>query len=45
MKSLHLAGEFIEVPGTHNWALWRAMIPQALTVASEHMTSPSTPYR
>ncbi len=37
LMSLGLAHDFFEVPGTHNWALWRALMPQALITASEHL--------
>ncbi len=34
---LGLPHDFFERPGTHNWALWRALMPQALITASEHL--------
>jgi len=37
LTSLGLAHSFFERPGTHNWALWRALMPQALITASEHL--------
>jgi enterochelin esterase-like enzyme len=37
LTSLGLTHDFFEVPGTHNWALWRAQMPQALITASEHL--------
>jgi enterochelin esterase-like enzyme len=37
LTSLGLAHDFFERPGTHNWALWRALMPQALITASEHL--------
>jgi len=37
LTSLGLAHGFFEPPGTHNWALWRALMPQALITASEHL--------
>ena len=37
LTALGLAHDFFEHPGTHNWALWRALMPQALITASEHL--------
>jgi enterochelin esterase-like enzyme len=37
LTALGLPHDFFEVPGTHNWALWRALMPQALITASEHL--------
>ncbi len=37
LTSLGLSHYFFERPGTHNWALWRALMPQALITASEHL--------
>jgi len=37
LTSLGLAHDFFEMPGIHNWALWRALMPQALITASEHL--------
>lgn len=37
LTSLGLAHHFFEWPGSHNWALWRALMPQALITASEHL--------
>lgn len=38
LTSLGIAHHFFEWPGTHNWALWRALMPQALITASEHLS-------
>jgi len=38
LTSLGIAHHFFERPGTHNWALWRALMPQALIGASEHLS-------
>ncbi len=37
LTALGLPHDFFERPGTHNWALWRALMPQALITASEHL--------
>ena len=37
LTSLGIAHHFFEWPGTHNWALWRALMPDALIAASEHL--------
>ena len=37
LTSAGIAHHFFEWPGTHNWALWRALMPQALITASEHL--------
>ena len=38
LTMLGIAHQFFEVPGTHNWALWRGQMPQALVTASEHLS-------
>ncbi len=37
LTALGLPHEFFERPGRHDWALWRALMPQALITASEHL--------
>jgi len=37
LTSLGIAHHFFEWTGTHNWALWRTLMPQALITASEHL--------
>jgi S-formylglutathione hydrolase FrmB len=37
LASAGIAHRFFEWPGTHTWALWRALMPQALITASEHL--------
>ncbi len=38
LTALGIAHRFFEVPGTHNWAIWRGQMSQSLTVASEHLS-------
>jgi len=37
LARLGVAHEFFTWPGTHNWQLWRALLPDALITASEHL--------
>ena len=37
LKRLHVSHRFLVVDGRHNWALWRAYMPQALLAASSHL--------
>jgi len=37
LTSLGIAHHFFEWPGTHDWALWRTLMRQALITASEHL--------
>jgi S-formylglutathione hydrolase FrmB len=37
LTRLGVAHSFFERPGTHNWRLWRELMPQALITASEHL--------
>jgi enterochelin esterase-like enzyme len=38
LTRLGIAHRFFEVPGAHNWALWRGQMPQSLIIASEHLS-------
>jgi enterochelin esterase-like enzyme len=38
LTQLGIQDQFFEVPGTHNWRLWRGQMPQALITASEHLS-------
>lgn len=38
LTALGIAHRFFEVPGTHNWALWRGQMSLALVIASEHLS-------
>ena len=38
LTALGIGHQFFEVPGTHNWRLWRGQMPQALITASEHLS-------
>jgi enterochelin esterase-like enzyme len=38
LTRLGIGHRFFEVPGTHNWALWRGQMSQALMTASEHLS-------
>jgi enterochelin esterase-like enzyme len=38
LTGLGITHRFFEVPGTHNWALWRGQMSQALVTASEHLS-------
>ena len=38
LTKLGIGHQFFEVPGTHNWRLWRGQMPQALITASEHLS-------
>lgn len=37
LAALGVAHRFFEVPGKHDWRLWRSQMPQALITASEHL--------
>jgi S-formylglutathione hydrolase FrmB len=37
LSALGIPHQFFIWPGTHNWAMWRALAPWALTSASEHL--------
>ncbi len=37
LAALGISHRFFEIPGTHNWRLWRQQMPQALITASEHL--------
>lgn len=38
LARLGVPHHFFEAPGKHNWRLWRALMPQALITASDHMS-------
>ena len=38
LTAVGIGHQFFEVPGTHNWRLWRGQMPQALIAASEHLS-------
>jgi len=38
LTSFGLAHHFFQIPGTHDWALWRAQMPQALITASQELS-------
>ena len=38
LTRLGVAHRFFEAPGKHNWRLWRALMPQALITASDHLS-------
>jgi enterochelin esterase-like enzyme len=38
LSALGIAHTFFEVPGRHNWALWRGQMAQALITASDHLS-------
>ena len=38
LTALGIRHQFFEVPGTHNWRLWRGQMPRALITASEHLS-------
>ena len=38
LTGLGVAHRFFEVPGKHNWRLWRSQMPRALITASEHLS-------
>jgi enterochelin esterase-like enzyme len=33
-----VAHHFFLAPGKHSWSLWRALMPQALITASDHLS-------
>jgi enterochelin esterase-like enzyme len=37
LTHLGIAHDYFTRPGTHNWRLWRALLPEALITASEHL--------
>jgi enterochelin esterase-like enzyme len=37
LSALGLPHRYFTWPGTHNWRLWRALLPEALIAASEHL--------
>lgn len=37
LTALGIQHQFFTWPGTHNWAMWRALAPRALIAASEHL--------
>jgi len=37
LGALGIPHHFFVWPGTHNWGMWRALAPEALIVASEHL--------
>ncbi len=38
LTALGVPHTFFTWPGTHNWAMWRALAPRALITASEHLS-------
>jgi enterochelin esterase-like enzyme len=38
LTALGVAHRYFLVSGSHNWALWRGLMPQALITASEHLS-------
>lgn len=38
LRTLGVAHSFFEVPGKHNWRLWRSQMSRALVTASEHLS-------
>jgi S-formylglutathione hydrolase FrmB len=38
LTALGVAHRFFEVPGKHNWLLWRSQMSRALITASEHLS-------
>jgi enterochelin esterase-like enzyme len=38
LARLGVGHHFFEAPGKHNWRLWRALMPQALITASDHLS-------
>ena len=38
LARLGVPHRFFEAPGRHDWRLWRALMPQALIIASDHLS-------